>query len=232
MDSRFTHLTHIFLDADDTLWENDVDFRRAESEFAAYMERFTSDAEARRILAEKQEDNIPTFGYGSKTYLLGMVDAAMAIAPDEFGPEMYRDLKDIITRLATHRFVWLEGAEEMVRLLARRYKVVIATKGDLCEQMRKYRLSGLEDCVTAIEVMERKSESDYRNLASKLGVDPVNFFMVGNAVRSDIAPVIAMGGWAVHIPYAITWAHEMMEMPQSDRVIELQHITQLQDILL
>lgn len=232
MDSRFSHLTHIFLDADDTLWENDSWFRRAEAEFAEYMRRWTSDAEARRILAEKQEENIPDFGYGSKTYLLGMLDAARAIAPDDFSTEMYWDIKDIIVRLATHPFEWLDGAEETVRLLARRYKIVIATKGESSEQMRKYRLSGLEDCVTAIEIMERKSESDYRNLAVKMGIAPENFLMVGNAVRSDIAPVIAMGGWAVHIPYVITWAHEVMDMPQSDRVIELTHITQLQDLLL
>lgn len=232
MDDRFKDLTHIFLDADDTLWENDVWFRRAEAEFASYMSLWIPDAEARRILAQKQEENIPIFGYGSKTYLLGMLDAAKAIAPKDFGPQMYWDIKDIIVRLTTHPFEWLEGAGQTVRLLAQRYKLVIATKGEPCEQMRKFRQSGIGDCVTAIEVMERKSESDYRNLAVKMGVTPENFFMVGNAVRSDIAPVISMGGWAVHIPYVITWSHEVMDMPESDRVIELGHITQLQSLLL
>ena len=232
MDPRFTHLTHIFLDADDTLWENDIYFRKAEEEFVEYMSRYTSAENARKLLAEKQEDNIPIFGYGSKTYLQGMLDAAAAIVPQEFGAKMYHDIKDIIVRLATHRFDWLPGAQEMVQKLSERYKVVIATKGELCEQLRKFRLSGLEDYVMAIEVMEKKSEDDYRNLAIKLGVEPENFLMVGNAVRSDIAPVIAMGGWAVHIPYAVTWVHEMMEMPKSDRVIELQNISQLEEILL
>lgn len=232
MDPRFSHLTHIFLDADDTLWENDIYFRKAEDEFAEYMSGYTSEAEARSMLARKQEDNIPTFGYGSKTYLLGMMDAAAAIAPEQFGPQMYSDLKAIITRLATHRFDWLSNAEETVRLLARRYSIVIATKGELSEQMRKYRLSGIADCVTAIEVMEKKSSEDYRNLAVKMGIEPENFFMVGNAVRSDIAPVIAMGGWAVHIPYAVTWVHEIMDMPDSDRVIELTEISQLKNLLL
>ena len=232
MDPRFSHLTHIFLDADDTLWENDIYFRKAEEEFAEYMSVYTSDEEARRLLAEKQEDNIPTYGYGSKTYLLGMLDAAAVIAPEQFGPQMYRDIKAIITRLATHRFDWLDAAEQTVRLLARRYKIVIATKGELSEQMRKFRLSGIDSCVTAIEVMEKKSEDDYRNLAVKMGIEPENFLMVGNAVRSDIAPVVAMGGWAVHIPYAVTWVHEIMDMPDSDRVIELTHISQLQDLLL
>lgn len=232
MDPRFSHLTHIFLDADDTLWENDIYFRKAEDEFAQYMSVYTPEDEARIMLARKQEDNIPTFGYGSKTYLLGMLDAAAVLAPEHFGPQMYSDIKAIITRLATHRFDWLANAEETVRLLARRYRIVIATKGELSEQMRKYRLSGISDCVTAIEVMEKKSEEDYRNLAVKMGIEPENFLMVGNAVRSDIAPVIAMGGWAVHIPYAVTWVHEIMEMPDSDRVIELIEISQLRNLLL
>ena len=232
MDPRFAHLTHVFLDADDTLWENDIYFRKAEAEFVEYMTEYTDRDTASELLARKQEDNIPIYGYGSKTYLLGMLDAAAAICPDAFGPQMYMDIKDIITRLTTHKFEWLEGAEQTVRLLARRYKVVIATKGELSEQLRKFHQSGLEDCVEAIEVMERKSVSDYRNLATKLGVAPENFFMVGNAVRSDIAPVIALGGWAVHIPYAITWVHEVMDIPDSPRVIELTHISQIQSLLL
>lgn len=232
MDHRFSNLEYLFLDADDTLWENDVFFRRAEDEFVSYMSPYASDAAAREMLAVKQEDNIPIFGYGSKTYMLGMLDAARTLAPDSFNGEMYGDIKDIIRRLTTHEFEWLEGAEETVRLLSRKYKIVIATKGDLGEQFRKFRQSGLEDCVCGVEVMEKKSEADYRNLAAKMGIAPENFLMVGNAVRSDIVPVIAMGGWAVHIPFRITWVHEIMDIPVSDRVIELTHINQLRDIFL
>lgn len=232
MDSRFTHLTHIFLDADDTLWENDIYFRIAEKEFVDMMSRYVSREEAARLLTEHQENNIPVFGYGSKTYLQGMLDAAAVICPDDFGPQMYREIKDIIVRLATHKFDFLEGAEQTVIDLSKRYKVVIATKGELSEQMRKYEISGLSRYVEAIEVMEKKSVEDYRNLARKMGIAPENFFMVGNAVRSDIAPVIAMGGWAVHIPYKITWAHEMMDLPDSPRVLERKNITDLKEILL
>lgn len=234
MDQRFADLTHVFLDADDTLWENDVFFRRAEDEFVQYMVR-TADADealAREMLAAKQEENIPIFGYGSKTYLLGMLDAAQTLAPESFDGRMYYDIKDIITRLTTHDFEWLEGAQQTVRMLATRYKVVIATKGDLGEQNRKFQQSGLADCVTAVEVMEKKSEADYRNLAAKMGVPTDRFLMVGNAVRSDIAPVIAIGGWAIHIPFRITWAHEMMPLPISDRVLTLTHINQLREVLL
>lgn len=232
MDQRFKDLRYLFLDADDTLWENDVFFRKAEDEFVQYMTPYADEPLARRMLADKQEENIPTYGYGSKTYMLGMLDAAKALCPDSFDTVMYSDIKEIIYRLTTHPFEWLDGAEETVRLLSRRYRIVIATKGDLCEQLRKLRQSGLQDCITAVEVMEAKSVYDYRNLAAKTLVEPEHFLMVGNAARSDIAPVLSMGGWAVHIPFRITWAHEMMDLPDSDRLIRLTHISQLQDLLL
>lgn len=232
MDTRFSNLTHVFLDADDTLWENDIYFRTAEREFCHYIGRYVDENLAGERLVHHQEANIPIYGYGSKTYLLGMLDAAAELCPAQFGAEMYLDIKAIIERLATHPFDFLEGAEQVVKDLSKKYTVVIATKGDLSEQLRKYRQSGLEGYVKAIEVMETKACPDYRNLAAKMGIAPENFLMVGNAVRSDIAPVIEMGGWAVHIPYKVTWVHEMMEMPQSDRIIELKNIEELRGLLL
>lgn len=232
MDSRFSNITHVFLDADDTLWENDIYYRKAEAEFVQYMSPWCDEQAAAEILAHHQEKNIKIFGYGSKTYLLGMLDAAAELIPGGLTSDHYDHLKSIIVRLETHPFDFLQGAEDTVRALAERYTVVIATKGELSEQMRKWRISGLSDCVKAIEVMETKSIEDYRNLAVKMGVPVEDFFMVGNAVRSDIAPVIAMGGWAVHCPYEITWAHEVMPLPDSDRVFEITHLSQLKDMLL
>jgi len=232
MDPRLPHLEYIFLDADDTLWENDTFYRKAEDEFVEYMSKWTSREEAARLLAEKQEENIPTYGYGSKTYFFGMMDAAAIIIPGGVNNAVYREIKAIIERLTTHEFIWLDGAEDVLKTLCKKYKVVIATKGELNEQYFKIRCSGILDYVYAVEVMERKSESDYRNLAHKIGVAPQDFFMVGNAVRSDIIPVIAMGGWAVHIPFKISWAHELMPLPDSPRVLERTDIRDLLEILL
>lgn len=232
MDPRLSHITHVFLDADDTLWENDIYYRKAEAEFVELMSRFVSSQDAAKILVYHQELNIKIFGYGSKTLLLGMLDAACQIVPEKFNPACYKEIKEIIVRLEQHRFDFLEGAEETVRKLAQKYTVIIATKGEMSEQLRKWRISKLQDCVTAIEVMEKKSVDDYLNLAAKVGVKPSDFFMVGNAVRSDVAPVIELGGWAVHVPYKFTWAHEVMDLPKSEKVFEISKISQLCDILL
>lgn len=234
MDSRFAEITHLFIDADDTLWHNDFHFRRAEADFAAYVSGKgwgTSD-EARALLSIKQEENIPIFGYGSKTYFLGMLDAATQLGGPDFGSEDYYALKSIVERLATHTFEMMDGAAQTVRALAQRYKIVVATKGDLTEQVGKYRKSGLSDCVCGVEVMENKSTADYLNLAAKTNVPPENFVMVGNTVRSDVAPVIEMGGWAIYIPYSVTWEHEVMPLPDSSRIITLSHISELVPILL
>ncbi len=232
MDARLSHITHVFLDADDTLWENDVYYRIAEAEFVELMSPYVGKEDAVKILTYHQELNIRIFGYGSKTYLIGMLDAAAQIVPRRFSPGLYRQIKNIIVRLEQHPFDFLDGVEDTVRALAQKYTVVIATKGELSEQMRKWRISKLQDCVSAIEVMEKKSVEDYRNLATKMGIAPENFLMVGNAVRSDIFPVISMGGWAVHVPYKITWAHEIMDIPSSERVFEIKHISELKEILL
>lgn len=232
MDDRLRHITHVFLDADDTLWENEIYFRRTEEEFSAYMSRYADKKLIAKTLAEKQEENIPVFGYGSKTYMIGMLDTARTLCPERFGPAMYEDIKEMITRLTTHPFRFIDGAEDTVMALSGRYKLVIATKGEMSEQLRKYHLSGLDRVVTAIEVMERKSPEDYLNMCIKMNIAPENMLMVGNAVRSDIAPVIKIGGWGIYVPHSTTWIHEIMPLPDSPRVLQIQGIRQVMDILL
>ncbi len=233
MDSRLKHITHIFLDADDTLWENDSYFRKAEAEFVELMSPYVDEYFAAKTLARHQEENIKVFGYGSKTYLIAMCDAALEICPEEFGAGMYSEIRAIILRLALHRLELMPEVEDTLKALAEKYTLIIATKGESSEQMRKWHICGLQDLVSAIEVMENKSAADYRNLAVKAGIAPENFFMVGNAVRSDVLPVIEMGGWAVYVPHKdFSWQHEFAKMPDSEKVFEIENISQLKDLLL
>ena len=224
--------THIFFDADDTLWENEQFFRDAEAQFAELLSDYTSPEGVQAMLWRKQEENIPLFGYGSKTYLIGMTDAAMELCGGELPENIYLGIKKIITELAFHEFQIIEGVEETLQALQGHYTLVVATKGDLTEQLYKYRLSGLAKYFHHCEVMENKDEKNYLELAAKNNLQPEQILMIGNSVKSDIAPVVEIGGIAFYTPHEVVWAHEMMDMPESDRIIELNNIREVLDYLL
>ena len=224
--------THIFFDADDTLWENEQFFRDAEAEFAELLADYTSPEGVQEMLWRKQEDNIPLFGYGSKTYMIGMTDAALELCGGHMPEHIYYGIKKIITDLAFHEFQIIEGVEEVLQTLQGHYTLIVATKGDLTEQMNKYRLSGLDKYFHHCEVMENKDEKNYLELARKHDLNPEQILMIGNSVKSDIAPVVNIGGVAFHTPHEVVWIHEMMDMPQSDRIIELNDIREVLDFLL
>lgn len=224
--------THIFFDADDTLWENEQFFRDAEAQFTELLKDYTSPEGVQEMLWRKQEDNIPLFGYGSKTYMIGMTDAAMELCGGQLPEHIYYGIKKIITDLAFHEFQLIEGVEETLKALHEHYTLIVATKGDLTEQLNKYRISGLDKYFHHCEVMENKDEKNYLELAKKHNLQPEQILMIGNSVKSDIAPVVNIGGIALHTPHEVVWVHEMMDMPQSDRIIELNNIREVLDYLL
>ena len=224
--------THIFFDADDTLWENEQFFRDAETQFTKLLADYTSPDGVQQMLWQKQEDNIPLFGYGSKTYMIGMTDAAMELCGGHLPEHIYYGIKKIITDLAFHEFQIIEGVEDVLQALQGHYTLIVATKGDLTEQMNKFRVSGLAKYFHHCEVMENKNEKNYLELAAKNNLQPEQILMIGNSVKSDIAPVVNIGGVALHTPHEVVWVHEMMDMPQSERIIELNNIREVLDYLL
>ena len=224
--------THIFFDADDTLWENEQFFRDAEAEFAALLADYTSPEGVQQMLWQKQEENIPLFGYGSKTYMIGMTDAALELCGGTLPEHIYYGIKRIITQLAFHEFELKDGVIETLEALQDHYTLVVATKGDLTEQLYKYRISGLERYFHHCEVMENKNEKNYLELAAKNNLAPEQIIMVGNSVKSDIAPVVNIGGIAFHTPHEVVWVHEMMDMPENDRIIEVQSINEITKYLI
>ena len=224
--------THIFFDADVTLWENEQFFRDAEAQFAELLADYTDPEGVQELLWHKQEDNIPLFGYGSKTYMIGMTDAAVELCGGHLPDKIYHGVKKIITNLAFHEFELIEGVEDTLKSLHGHYRMIVATKGDLTEQLNKYRLSGLEKYFHHCEVMENKDEKNYLELCAKHDIEPSQLLMIGNSVKSDIAPVINIGGTAIHTPHDVIWVHEMMDMPESDRIIEVNQIKDIIPILL
>ena len=224
--------THIFFDADDTLWDNEQYFRDAEAKFTELLSEYTTPEGVQDMLWRKQEDNIPLFGYGSKTYMIGMTDAALELCGGVLPEHIYYGVKKIITELAFHELEIIEGVEETLKALQGRYKLIVATKGDLTEQMGKFRISGLAHYFHHCEVMENKDEKNYLELAAKNDLDPSEIIMIGNSVKSDIAPVVNIGGMAIHTPHEVVWVHEMMDMPESDRIIAVEKITDIVKLFL
>ena len=222
----------IFFDADDTLWENERYFRAAEDKFIKLLADYTTPEGVQDMLWRKQEDNIPLFGYGSKTYMIGMTDAALELCGGSLTGEIYYGIKKIITELAFHELQIIEGVKETLERLQGKYELIVATKGDLPEQMAKFRKSGLAHYFHHCEVMENKDDKNWLEVAAKHNLHPEEILMIGNSVKSDIAPVVNIGGWAIHIPHDVVWVHEMMDMPQSDRIIEVKNITEILDYLL
>ena len=222
----------IFFDADDTLWENEMFFRQAEEKFAELLADYTDRDGLQQLLWQKQEDNIPLFGYGSKTYMIGMTDAALELCGGKLPEHIYYGVKKIITDLAFHEFKLIDGVQETLEALSGHYRLVVATKGDVTEQMFKYRRSGLDRYFHHCEVMENKDEKNYLELAAKNDLQPEQLLMVGNSVKSDIAPVINVGGWAINTPHDVVWVHEMMDMPESDRILIVQNVKEIVRFLL
>lgn len=215
---------YIFFDADDTLWENEQYFRAAEAKFIELLADYTTPEGVQDMLWRKQEDNIPLFGYGSKTYMIGMTDAALELCGGTLPEHIYYGIKKIITELAFHELEIIEGVRETLEALQGRYELIVATKGDLPEQMGKFRSSGLTQYFHHCEVMENKDEKNWLEVAAKHNLRPEELLMIGNSVKSDIAPVVSLGGWAIHTPHEVVWVHEMMDMPESDRIIEVDGI--------
>ena len=222
----------IFFDADDTLWENERYFRQAEDRFTELLADYTDPEGLQQLLWQKQEDNIPLFGYGSKTYMIGMTDAALELCGGQLPEKIYYGVKKIITDLAFHEFRLIDGVQETLEALSDRYRLIVATKGDVTEQMFKYRRSGLDRYFHHCEVMENKDEKNYLELAAKNDLQPEQILMVGKSVKSDIAPVVNVGGWAINTPHDVVWVHEMMDMPESDRIIIVQNVKEIVGFLL
>lgn len=221
----------IFIDADDTLWENEGYFREAEDKFARLLKPYTDVEGVRKMLWNKQEDNIPYFGYGSKTYFIAMVDAATDLCSGKLPRNVFNGIRRLIIELSTHPVELIEGVERTLAELSTRHRLILATKGDSPEQMRKVRESGLQKYFFCSEIMCNKTETDYLDMALKTGVAPQDMIMIGNSSRSDVLPVVNIGGTAFFVPHDIVWDHEAVQLPFSENIYEIDRFEDLLEYL-
>jgi putative hydrolase of the HAD superfamily len=200
----------IAFDADDTLWHNEDHFAATEDAFVDMMAPWATDEEARTALFAMETQNLDLFGYGVKAFTLSMIEAAMELSA---GSISSADLAVLLERgksMLERPAELLPGVADVLESLRRDHRLILITKGDLHHQERKVQGSGVAHHFNAIEVVSEKDTWTYRRIAQRYDIDPTNLIMVGNSVKSDILPVVELGGLGIHIPYQFTWAHEQV----------------------
>lgn len=207
----------IGLDGDDTLWHNESIFAAIHDRFRALVGRYAPDADIDARLLATERRNLDLFGYGVKGFALSMIETAIAVTDRQVGAEDLHEIVMWAKEMLSEPVDLLEGVPETVALLAERYRLVLITKGDFFHQETKVARSGLAGHFEAVEIVAEKDAETYRGILRRRQVDPSGFVMVGNSVRSDVLPVLAIGGHAVHVPYHLTWAHEAAEAPPDGR---------------
>jgi len=223
----------ICFDADDTLWVNETFYQDIERDFIELMARYADRKDITEDIHRREVDNLEIYGYGAKGFMLSMIETALNVSN---GRVTAGDLDAIIKMgrgLINEDILLLDGVEETLGKLSNAgYKLIVATKGDLLDQERKLRKSGLSDFFDHIEIMSFKRSDDYRKLLHNLGVEPFDFLMVGNSMKSDIIPVLEIGGYGIHVPFHTTWAHEIVEDTGGlPNYLEIENIREMLDIL-
>ena len=223
----------IAFDADDTLFVNEPYFQETEEKFCALMSNYLSHHSLSQELFKTEIANLDLYGYGIKGYILSMIEAAMKISNNTISVEIIEKIIEYGKELLEKPIELLDGVEETLEALKGKYKLIVATKGDLKDQQSKLHRSGLGPYFHHIEVMSDKQEINYQKLLGRLEIGPHEFMMIGNSLKSDVLPVLGIGGYAVHIPFHTTWEHEKINHTvEHQNFRTLEKISDVLDILL
>jgi len=224
----------IALDADDTLWDNESFYIQAKADFVALLQRYElSPEQVKARLDMIEEGNVAIYGYGIKSFLLSMVEAAIAISQGEIRGDDLRAVIDLGREMLSSPVKIFPHTEDTLAALSQRWDLMLITKGDVFEQSQKIERTGLAKYFRLVEIVGQKTPAVYRALLKRHNIDPRRFLMVGNSLRSDIQPVLALGGQAVYIPYINTWAHEhrLDGELSKDGYYELESLAELPELL-
>jgi putative hydrolase of the HAD superfamily len=201
----------IAFDADDTLWHNEPYFDEAQERFCELFQDFASKQEILGLILNHQIKNLPLYGFGIKAFTLSMIDSALELTNQSISGQNIAKVIQIGRDLLQKPVELLPEVEPVLQQLQGKYKLIVATKGDLKDQHRKLHDSGIGHYFHHIEVMSDKQEIDYQKMLSRLDCKAEDFLMIGNSLKSDVLPVLNIGGHAVHIPYHTTWEYEKID---------------------
>ncbi len=195
-------------DADDTLWVNEPIYRDTERQFCELLKAYAGADEINRQLYQVETGNLELYGYGSKAFVLSLVETALQVSDGRVTAREIAGILELGKAQINASNPLLPGVPDVLLRLSHHFRLIVATKGDLLDQERKLRRSGIAGCFHHIEIMSDKREEHYRRLLDHLDIRPDEFLMVGNSLRSDVLPVIRLGGYAIYVPYPVTWLHE------------------------
>lgn len=223
----------IGFDADDTLWVNEPYFHQTEAKFIKLMASYGSAEYISKELYKTEMTNLADYGYGAKGYMLSMIETVLRLNGNKEAGKIISEIVKLGKELINKPVILLEGVEDILKKLIKKgCRLIVATKGDLKDQERKLFKSGLAEYFHHIEIMSDKKEDDYLDLLSHLDISPEDFLMIGNSLRSDILPVLAIGGSSIHIPFHTNWIHEKAEKPvDDDNFMEIKVLSELDKIL-
>jgi len=214
----FEDIKVIAFDADDTLWVNETYFREAEEVFTELLSKYETKNKIDQELFKTEIKNLTIYGYGIKGFVLSMIESALALSNYKLPPESVEKILAIGKEMLEKQVELLSGVEEVLQNLQGKYKLIVATKGDLLDQEKKLEKSNLLKYFHHIEIMSDKKEKDYVKLLKHLDIEPSQFLMIGNSLKSDVLPPLKIGAIAIHIPFHTTWIHEEISLEAQQKV--------------
>ena len=222
----------IAFDADDTLWVNETYFRDAEKKFAKILSKYETENRIDQELFKIEMKNLELYGYGIKGFVLSMIECALKLSNYSISQHELDEILILGKEMLNKPIELLEGVEEVLEKLHDKYKLIVATKGDLLDQERKLEKSGLLKYFHHIEVMSEKKEMDYKKLVKHLDINTNELLMIGNSLKSDVLPLLKIGASAIHIPFHITWSHEEVSVKETqdsnfDTVYDIKEVLKL-----
>ncbi len=222
----------IGFDADDTLWVNLPYFLEVEKAFADLMKQIDPMKDFSRELYKTELQNMPLYGYGAKAFTLSLIETATRHCGNNLPADLLECILTMGKSLLQHPVVLLDDVEKVLRTLQGRFRCILVTKGDLLDQERKLKKSGLQSFFHHIEILSDKRIEDYQRMIKRLDIAPESFLMVGDSIKSDILPALAMGSHAVHIPFHTSWQFEIPDdIPDENAFVRLERMGQLPELL-
>ncbi len=219
----------IGFDADDTLWDNEPFYRQTEHKFCMLLKDFMDEGTLNNELYKTEIENLTLYGYGIKAFTLSLIETAIRISKGNVTADIINQIIELGKQQLNEPVNLIDDVEKVLSSLKPHYKLIVATKGDLLDQEKKLQKSGLSNYFHHIEIMSDKGESNYGELIKHLDINPSEFLMVGNSLKSDIIPVLNLGGYGAFVPYHTTWQHEYVDEGnvKNERFIRLNTLSDL-----